>query len=317
MRGLSKKKKVKKYEEGGMFGLPPGMGALGIGVGLAPLATLLLGRGLFGPGYKEDLGSLRDEFIQTGARAKDDIFALGAPVGPKTGVQSMRGLGETLTSAAGDMSDRTLATLANTGNNRAAMEQLPEAVAAANQSNLNALIQGGQMQVQADQMEDAQDLAAANLDYQAQQGVLGMEFQNALTNRDALNMALANYKAQGITDAMTAMASGVTGVSELAQAFAGNNYNVGLGEKGMRYIEAEKGGKTEGEFDHDTNKKAIVDEESGQKEGEMTGGELIFNPEQVAKMESLIKESDADGLLAFMKDLLSQPQFQDEEEQMA
>jgi hypothetical protein len=195
----------------------------------------------------------------------------------------------------------------------------PEAVAAANQSNLNALIQGGQMGVQADQMSDAQDLAAANMEYQAKQGVLGMEFQNALANRDAANLALSNYQSQGITDAMTAMSSGITGVSELAQALQGNNYNVGLGkgENGMRYIEAEKGGKTEGEFDHDTNKKAIVDEESGQKEGEMTGGELIFNPEHVAKMESLIKEGDADELLAFMKDLLSQPQFQDEEEQMA
>ena len=283
------------------------VGAL-VGLGAAPLLTLLAGRGLFGPRYKDNLGSLRDESIQAGARAKDDIFALEAPVGPRTGTQSMRGLGETLTSAAGDMSDRTLATLANTGGNRAAFEQLPEAIAAANQSNLNALIQGGQMQVQADQMEDAQDLAAANLEYQAQQGVLGMEFQNALANRDAANMALANYQGQGITDAMAAAASGITGVAELASAFA---------KDGMRYIEAEKGGKTEGEFDHDTNKKAIVDEESGQKEGEMTGGELIFNPEQVAKMESLIKESDADGLLAFMKDLLSQPQFQDEEEQMA
>ena len=141
MRGLSKKKKVKKYEEGGLFGLPPGMGALGLGVGLAPLLTLLIGRGIFGSQYKEDVGDLRDDFIRTGARAKDDIFALGAPVGPKTGTQSMRGLGETLTSAAGDMSDRTLATLANTGNNRAAFAQLPEAVAAANQSELNALIQ--------------------------------------------------------------------------------------------------------------------------------------------------------------------------------
>ena len=303
MRGLSKNKKVKKYAPGGKVPV----GAM-VGMGVAPLLTLLLGRGLYGPQYKENVGSLRDEFIRTGARAKDDIFAMEAPVGPKTGIQSMRGLGETLTSAAGDMSDRTLATLANTGNNRAAMEQLPEAVAAANQSNLNALIQGGQMGVQADQMSDAQDLAAANLEYQAKQGVLGMEFQNALANRDAANLALSNYQGQGITDAMTAAASGITGVAELASAFA---------KDGMRYIEAEKGGKTEGEFDHDTNKKAIVDEESGQKEGEMTGGELIFNPDQVAKMESLMKESDADGLLAFMKDLLSQPQFQDEEEQMA
>jgi hypothetical protein len=95
MRGLSKKKKVKKYEDSGLFGLPPGVGSLGIATGLAPLATLLIGRGLFGPQYKDNIGSLRDEFIRTGARAKDDIFSMDAPVGPKTGIQSMRGLGET------------------------------------------------------------------------------------------------------------------------------------------------------------------------------------------------------------------------------
>lgn len=38
--------------------------------------------------------------------------------------------------------------------------------------------------------------------------------------------------------------------------------------------------KTEGEFNHDTNKKAIIDEETGEKEGEATGGEYILNPEQ-------------------------------------
>ena len=38
--------------------------------------------------------------------------------------------------------------------------------------------------------------------------------------------------------------------------------------------------KLEGEFDHSTNKKAIIDEETGVKEAEATGGEYILNPEQ-------------------------------------
>ena len=37
--------------------------------------------------------------------------------------------------------------------------------------------------------------------------------------------------------------------------------------------------KLEGEFDHSTNKKAIIDEETGVKEA-VTGGEYILNPEQ-------------------------------------
>jgi hypothetical protein len=68
--------------------------------------------------------------------------------------------------------------------------------------------------------------------------------------------------------------------------------------------------KTNGEFDHDTNPKAIVDEDTGVKEGEVTGGELIFNPKQSNTMEDLIEKGDAKGLLEFMKDLLAQPQFQ-------
>ena len=46
-------------------------------------------------------------------------------------------------------------------------------------------------------------------------------------------------------------------------------------EAGMRYM-ADQGFKTEGEFNHDTNKKAVIDEENGEKEAELTGGELVF-----------------------------------------
>ena len=50
---------------------------------------------------------------------------------------------------------------------------------------------------------------------------------------------------------------------------------------------AKDGGMTEGEFSHKTNKKAIIDEESLQKEGEMTGGEGILNPKQFKNLESV------------------------------
>ena len=68
--------------------------------------------------------------------------------------------------------------------------------------------------------------------------------------------------------------------------------------------------ETEGEFNHSTNKKALVDEESGVKEAELTGGELVFNPDQTQMMEELISSGDAKKLMAFLKDLMSQPQFQ-------
>ena len=68
--------------------------------------------------------------------------------------------------------------------------------------------------------------------------------------------------------------------------------------------------KTYGEFSHETNPKAIIDEDTGIKEGEVTGGELVFNPEQSDNMEDLINKGDAKGLLKYLKDLLSEPQFQ-------
>jgi hypothetical protein len=69
----------------------------------------------------------------------------------------------------------------------------------------------------------------------------------------------------------------------------------------------------DGEFSHETNKKAIIDEETGVKEGEMTGQEaLVFNDEHVAIIEELTNRGDDEMLMKFMRQLLSQPQFQDQ-----
>ena len=65
----------------------------------------------------------------------------------------------------------------------------------------------------------------------------------------------------------------------------------------------DKGGKvreTPGEFSHDTNPIDIV--RDGAKIGEMTGGELIFNPEQSGKMERMAAEGDTE-LHKYMRSL--------------
>lgn len=77
---------------------------------------------------------------------------------------------------------------------------------------------------------------------------------------------------------------------------------------GGKYV-GKRGGMTQGEFDHDTNKKAIVDEESGKKEGELTGGEGVLNKQHLAEIVEFIKEEDEDGLLSFLRNLLEEPQF--------
>lgn len=69
----------------------------------------------------------------------------------------------------------------------------------------------------------------------------------------------------------------------------------------------EKVEKTPGDFDHDDNPIDIV--QDGDKIGEMTGGEYIFNPEQAEEMRKLSKKGSS-PLHKFIRNLLSKEQFQ-------
>jgi hypothetical protein len=86
------------------------------------------------------------------------------------------------------------------------------------------------------------------------------------------------------------------------------------GDLRQKYGLNEDGGKapmvTPGEFDHDTNPIDMVAED-GTKVGEVTGGELILNPEQSNTIEELVEKGDADALIMYLKDLFEQPQFQE------
>lgn len=64
--------------------------------------------------------------------------------------------------------------------------------------------------------------------------------------------------------------------------------------------------KTPGEFDHEDNPIDIVQE--GDKIGEMTGGEYIFNPEQAEELLQLSVKGDT-KLHRFIRNLLSKEQF--------
>ena len=91
----------------------------------------------------------------------------------------------------------------------------------------------------------------------------------------------------------------------------------------MRILEEQRPvQKTEGEFNHDTNKKAIIDEETGVKEGEATGGEYILNPgqgeaikvqyDEIARMIEEGSEPSVEelrNLYDAVHEVFSQPQF--------
>lgn len=81
--------------------------------------------------------------------------------------------------------------------------------------------------------------------------------------------------------------------------------------KVAKALEAARRFKTGGEFSHETNKKAVIDEESGVKEAEFTGDEevIVFNPEQKTNIDQFIKDGDEKGLMKFLKKLFKEPQF--------
>jgi len=80
------------------------------------------------------------------------------------------------------------------------------------------------------------------------------------------------------------------------------SYGLGSGEQGMMV--------TPGEFDHDTNPIDMVAED-GTKVGEVTGGELILNPDQSNTIEELVEKGDGEALVMYLRDLFEQPQFQE------
>lgn len=108
-----------------------------------------------------------------------------------------------------------------------------------------------------------------------------------------------------------AITSGIFDVVGAGAQFAGMG---GFGKDGPFAKEqggyvGRKGGVTEGEFSHEDNPIDMINEE-GEKVGEVTGGEMVFNPKQTSAIEALVAKGDGDMLIKFMRELLSQPQFQ-------
>jgi hypothetical protein len=92
----------------------------------------------------------------------------------------------------------------------------------------------------------------------------------------------------------------------LSPGIPGINFN-DLGKVGINTEENDVE-ETPGEFSHDSNPIDIIQE--GEKIGEMTGGEYIFNPEQAEELRALSQEGDSD-LHIFIRNLLSKEEFQE------
>lgn len=153
------------------------------------------------------------------------------------------------------------------------------------------------------QAKGAKDLQALGLSQQARQKALqakgnfdarkGM-FEAQMTAEELKNIGAAKGAAQ------QSLMNVAGDVASAASAYA--DWNEFGAEKGG-YIEAEKGGVTEGEFDHDSNPIDIV--QDGEKKGEMTGGELIVPPSDVDDIRKALDSGDAEQAMDLMKALVA------------
>jgi hypothetical protein len=135
--------------------------------------------------------------------------------------------------------------------------------------------------------QQEQDVLDANLQAQRELGLF--DYGRALGLGDDAAIALEAARGQEAANRLNL-------VQDLSSAAvgAGDIIGQGLGEKGAKVR------KTPGEFSHKSNPIDLM--RNGAKVGEVTGGELIFNPEQSGKIERMASEGDS-PLHAYLRDL--------------
>jgi hypothetical protein len=141
--------------------------------------------------------------------------------------------------------------------------------------------------------QQEQDVLDANL--QAQRDLGLFDYGRALGLGDDATAALEaarGLEAANIQNLIGDLTSAGSGATDLI--------GQGLSKNNIKAAKGAKVNKTPGEFSHRTNPIDLM--RNGAKVGEVTGGELIFNPEQSGKIERLASEGDT-PLHAYLRDL--------------
>lgn len=194
-------------------------------------------------------------------------------------------------------------------------EQMDRAVAGGAKTLANAGSRGVLGGVQG-MVGKAQEQKADITQQQGQQLLGAYEKMIGAKDRDRTLLLGEMEKARGAeTAGMATMLQGLQGVGDAAltgyleqQKIDAGYYDRNTGGGGSNTTNQgskEKGGtieKTPGEFSHKTNPIDVV--QDGKKIAEMTGGEYIFNPKQMAAIKALVKDNDANKLHSFMKRII-------------
>jgi len=338
--------KVKKYQGGGPVQFLTGIDSDGGGYdelgnpisSMIPGGGALAGLGQVAGGIADIVGSKKE--IERQRRKRQ---------GAKGRRQEARGA---LDSFEFDVSQaqRDLATAGIRPTDLSPMQGVQATELAALSSDPRALMGGiGASTARANQAIQATQQADLARELGAMSNLAGLE-QRALEQKQGLQLGLLQSdRDMAITDQAQAGANIEAARARKRDAFgniAGGLANIGIAAatggmaKNGGRVKYEEGGKmnedvmmrildeqrpvqkTEGEFNHDTNKKAIIDEETGVKEGEATGGEYILNPEQgeaikvqYDEIARMIEEGsepsmeELQNLYDAVHEVFSQPQF--------
>tara|TARA_R100001224_G_scaffold59180_2_gene35076 strand:+ start:4598 stop:5695 length:1098 start_codon:yes stop_codon:yes gene_type:complete len=183
------------------------------------------------------------------------------------------------------------------------------------QAGLQAILESGQKGDLAQMQSQQQALTAAQTAKAAEEAK--QEVQRQTLSAEELKGMQEKRKEASDAELASRLAK------QEAFATAGQEFakQVQSGEKGMITPEKGKPQVSDGEFSHKKNpidinismekggKSDMIQE--GEKVGELTGGEAIFNPEDTQKMQELVDAKDADALLEHMEMLFKRFEKQD------
>ena len=130
---------------------------------------------------------------------------------------------------------------------------------------------------------------------------------NAMMDRQRI-LGQIGQAQQSQTAGMATMLQGLQGLGDTALSAGLEREKIKAGYYGDETPpqgKKEKGGtieKTPGEFSHEKNPIDVV--QDGTKIAEMTGGEYIFNPEQMAAIKKLVASNEGNKLHSYMKSII-------------
>ena len=186
-------------------------------------------------------------------------------------------------------------------------------------AGLQRILESGQQGDLAQMQEQQKALSTAQTAKATEEGKQNVQKQSlAAEELKGMQESLAESKEGALAARLAKNEAFTTAVGDFVDTAS---TEAGVAEKGMITPKKGKPQVSDGEFSHKKNPIDITiamgDEDksnmmqNGEKVGELTGGEAIFNPEDTQKMQELVNDKDADGLLKHMDMLFKRFEKQD------